>query len=109
MMEKDPDNRPSIFDLFQTEFIHERVTKWCLKDEKIKAYVEGMVNTNKPQKKKTQLKNASMEVIDIKDNPNTYCETPNLLISTIMSSLTITVQNGGYFSEKEKVFTGSDF
>jgi serine/threonine protein kinase len=32
MLSKDPNNRPSVFELFHTDFIHEKITSWCQAD-----------------------------------------------------------------------------
>jgi serine/threonine protein kinase len=103
MLSKDPNNRPSVLELFHTEFIHEKVTSWCLADPKIRAYVEGMVNVKKPMQ--TQVKEI---FITTKESPNYFCENPTILVAELMANLTIKYIKTSYFSAPEPVFSGVD-
>ena len=109
MLSKDPDNRPSVFELFHKEFIHEKVTSWCLADPKIKAYVEGMVNVTKPMRAQKKAKLAKNErVVITKESPNYFCENPTILVAELMANLTIKNIQTSYWSEPEPVFSGQD-
>ena len=109
MLAKDPESRPSVFELFTTEFIHERVTKWCLADSKIRAYVEGMVNVNKPLRTaEAASKLKSVDPIATKENANYFCENPTILVAELMGTLTINNVQTGYLGSPEPVFSGVD-
>jgi hypothetical protein len=109
MLSKDPDNRPSVTELFHTEFIHEKVTSWCLADPKIRAYVEGMVNVTKPMRAQKKAKLAKdKEVVSIRENPNYFCENPTILVAELMANLTIKNIKKSYWSEPVPVFSGID-
>jgi len=78
MLEKDPDMRPSIYELYQNEFIKDRVNEWCLQDHTIKTYVESIVSLNKNKTKKLSTHYSTASVLENeKDNPNYYIEHPN--------------------------------
>ena len=75
MLSKDPQLRPSTHELYQTDFIHERVRTWCLKDEKIKVYVESMVNVHQKVPKTIRSSNGSKNKMNSsKEHPNYYAE-----------------------------------
>ena len=112
MLAKDPESRPSTFELFQTDFIHERITDWCLNDPKIKAYMESMINvrgSNQKSKGFSQKgsKKSSKKLVT-KENPNFYCENPNILVSEVMKDLTIKNETSGSFGSVKAIFTGHD-
>lgn len=112
MLEKDPDMRPSIYDLYQREFIKTRIFKWSFENPEIKTYVESIVSLNKNHTKKNQKAKASSSLgaDNQKDDVNKYLETPHLLITNILPNLipTLVDYKQGYFSESEKGFKGRD-
>jgi serine/threonine protein kinase len=109
MLAKDPGARPSVFNLFEAQFIRDRVTKWSLADSKIKAYVDGMVNVNKPSRtNKAATKAKSVDPIATQENANYFCENPTILVAALMGTLTINNVQTGYFGTPEPVFSGVD-
>ena len=110
MLTKDPEARPSTFELFHTQFIHERITGWSQNDPKIKAYMEGMINVMPSQRKEVNQRGnkRSNGKLPSKENPNYYCENPNIFISEVMKELPVKTLKTRTWGRNEEVFTGHD-
>ena len=107
MLSKDPDLRPSVIELYHTEFIHEKIISWCLADPKIRVHVDGMVNVTKSMRTQKS-KPSNDEQVSTKEDPNYFCENPTILVAELMGTLTIENIQTSYFGDPEPVFSGVD-